>query len=181
MLDAGVTTREGIALLERLLSSGEPRTFVSTGSLEAWRARVDAIGAPAPRTSEATQKLAARTGAATAPVASSDIESRLAAMWSELLGIDAIGPNDNFFEVGGHSLLAVRLTSRIAKAFRCSIPLTVVFAEGTIESLAAHIRTALSGADTAKDGATEDEFALTAVPRERLQLDRGSLDKTRTR
>ncbi|WP_395316565.1 amino acid adenylation domain-containing protein [Variovorax sp. UC74_104] len=41
-----------------------------------------------------------------------EIEEALAAIWSEVLGVDRVGRNDNFFELGGHSLLALRLLER---------------------------------------------------------------------
>ena len=43
-----------------------------------------------------------------------EVEQALAALWSELLGVDNIGRHDNFFELGGHSLLALRLVRMAA-------------------------------------------------------------------
>lgn len=63
-------------------------------------------------------------------------ENHLVAIWEEVLGIKKIGVTDNFFELGGHSLLAVRVFSLIEKEFGASLPLTLLFKEGTIEALA---------------------------------------------
>ncbi|MGP1676232.1 MAG: amino acid adenylation domain-containing protein, partial [Burkholderiales bacterium] len=45
----------------------------------------------------------------------SEAETRLAALWSELLGVGEVGRQDNFFELGGHSLLAVKLIERMRR------------------------------------------------------------------
>ncbi len=74
-------------------------------------------------------------------VAPRDIyEFRLAHLWEELLGIHAVGAKDNFFEAGGHSLLAMRLISRIQKVFQVDMPLHMLFQHPVLEDLAHHIR-----------------------------------------
>jgi acyl carrier protein len=45
----------------------------------------------------------------------SEMERTIAALWQELLGVERIGVHDNFFDIGGHSLLSVRLISRLDK------------------------------------------------------------------
>lgn len=65
-----------------------------------------------------------------------DTEKRLVSIWKELLGVERIGIRDNFFELGGHSLLAVRLFSRIQEEFGQSLPLLLLFKEGTVEAIA---------------------------------------------
>jgi thioesterase domain-containing protein/acyl carrier protein len=64
------------------------------------------------------------------------VEERLARIWKEVLALERVGFNDNFFEIGGHSLLAVRLISEIEKAFGQKLPLVSLFQNTTIESLA---------------------------------------------
>ena len=66
-----------------------------------------------------------------------DLEHRLAAIWQELLGLPAIGVEDNFFDLGGHSLLAVQLLSRVRREFATEISLEVVYGgDFTIAELA---------------------------------------------
>jgi thioesterase domain-containing protein/acyl carrier protein len=65
-----------------------------------------------------------------------DTEKRLVSIWKEILGVERIGIRDNFFELGGHSLLAVRLFSRIQEEFGQSLPLLLLFKEGTVEAIA---------------------------------------------
>ena len=66
-----------------------------------------------------------------------ETEAALAAIWQDLLHIERIGRNDHFFELGGHSLLAVRLISKVERAFQRQLPISALFANPTIEKLAA--------------------------------------------
>ncbi|MCG6137779.1 MAG: amino acid adenylation domain-containing protein [Nostoc sp. LLA-1] len=67
------------------------------------------------------------------------LEQQLAAIWSEILNISPLGVTNNFFEIGGNSLSAVHLMSAIEKQFARNLPLAILFANGTIEKLAAVI------------------------------------------
>ncbi len=64
------------------------------------------------------------------------VELQLDQIWSEILGINDIGIQENFFELGGHSLLAVSLINRIEQKLDKRLPLTSLFQNGTIASLA---------------------------------------------
>lgn len=66
----------------------------------------------------------------------SPTELQLAAIWSELLGLEQVGIHDNFFEAGGHSLLATQILSRIRKQFQIEAPLRELFEKPTIALLA---------------------------------------------
>lgn len=63
-------------------------------------------------------------------------ESTLAKIWAEVLNIEHIGIHDNFFDLGGNSLLAVRLLDQINKQFARDLSLSKLFLNQTIESLA---------------------------------------------
>lgn len=65
------------------------------------------------------------------------IHYQLLQIWQELLGIEQIGIQSNFFHLGGHSLLAARLINRIEQVFHKQISLATLFAGPTIEQLAA--------------------------------------------
>ena len=67
------------------------------------------------------------------------IEEELVAIWKEILGIERVGISDNFFEIGGHSLMAAQIISRVRKVFGVEIPLRGLFEEPTIEHLAMEI------------------------------------------
>lgn len=75
-------------------------------------------------------------GAAKGTQASGDIEIRLIGMWQSTLKVPVIAVTDNFFEMGGHSLLAARLLTQIENAFGRRIPLATLFAAPTIHELA---------------------------------------------
>ncbi len=66
----------------------------------------------------------------------SDVERSLADIWQELLGVDDLTIHDNFFDVGGSSLLATRLFTQIANVFGKKLPLATIFEAPTIEQLA---------------------------------------------
>ncbi|MCA9926176.1 MAG: hypothetical protein KC421_27585, partial [Anaerolineales bacterium] len=68
------------------------------------------------------------------------VELKLAELWQEVLGLTAVGIHDNFFSVGGHSLLAVRLVSRMQSLFGQTVPVAALFQNSTIAQLAALLR-----------------------------------------
>jgi amino acid adenylation domain-containing protein len=68
------------------------------------------------------------------------IEAKLFEIWEQLLDVRPIGIHSNFFEVGGHSLLALKLFAQIKNAFRQSLPVVAIFGAPTIEQLAVLIR-----------------------------------------
>ena len=68
------------------------------------------------------------------------LELQLANLWEDVLGIHPVGITDNFFEIGGHSFLALRLTGQIQKRFGQELPLASLFQSGTIQQQAAVLR-----------------------------------------
>ena len=68
------------------------------------------------------------------------VERQLQAMWSDVLQIARVGRDDTFFDLGGDSLLAIRLASRIEAAFNIPVPLATFFDHTTIAQLASMIR-----------------------------------------
>jgi amino acid adenylation domain-containing protein len=71
-----------------------------------------------------------------------EIESKLAGMWQELLGVERVGRQDQFFEIGGHSLLAMRLVARVRQVLGVELPVTTVFARPMLAQLAEAVREA---------------------------------------
>ena len=64
------------------------------------------------------------------------IEVQLAQIWSEVLGLDHVGINDNFFDLGGHSLTAARVVTRAIKHFQLELPLAALFQAPTVADMA---------------------------------------------
>ena len=68
-----------------------------------------------------------------------ELEIALVDIWQQLLQLDKIGITDNFFEIGGHSLLAMRVVSAIRKQLEIEIPVTNLFSNPTIAQLASYL------------------------------------------
>ena len=64
------------------------------------------------------------------------LELRLARLWSEVLGTGAVGIHDNFFQIGGHSLIAIQLVTRLRESFTVDLPLRTLFDNPTVAELA---------------------------------------------
>ncbi|MEU2227240.1 amino acid adenylation domain-containing protein [Streptomyces sp. NPDC018347] len=77
------------------------------------------------------------SAAFTAPV--TPTERVVAGVWAELLGVDAVGADDDFFELGGHSLLAARVASRLRRDLGVDVPHRTLFDAPTPALLAAAV------------------------------------------
>ena len=91
--------------------------------------KVDRRALPAPEAAASGGQVAPRTAT----------EAAVAAIWSELLGQPAIGVTDDFFELGGDSIVAIRLAARIRDDLKCPISLRDVFESSSVEQLARQI------------------------------------------
>ena len=92
--------------------------------------KVDKAALPAPHERQAEQ-------AAVAP--RTPTESRLAAIWRELLRLDAVGVHDDFFELGGHSLLGMQMIARVRDQFGVGLPFQLLFQDPTVGALAGRL------------------------------------------
>jgi amino acid adenylation domain-containing protein len=68
------------------------------------------------------------------------IETKLVEMWEAILDVRPIGTNDNFFEIGGHSLLAERLMAQIRREFGQTLRISAFFQQPTIKQVAGLLR-----------------------------------------
>jgi len=64
-----------------------------------------------------------------------DTEQKLAAIWCDVLGLERVGIHDNFFDLGGHSLLLPQVLHRVREAFHVAVPLRRLFEDPTIAGL----------------------------------------------
>ncbi|HEV2782817.1 MAG TPA: non-ribosomal peptide synthase/polyketide synthase [Actinophytocola sp.] len=85
------------------------------------------------------------------------VERIVAEIWAEVLGVDQVGVEDNFFALGGDSILSIRVTSRLRAALAADLSPRAVFSHPTVAAFAA----ALPGADNATPVA-----AIPTVPRD---------------
>jgi acyl carrier protein len=65
-----------------------------------------------------------------------DVEKRIAVVWQKLLQVEQIGRHDNFFDLGGHSLLVVQAHAQLCEIFQSEFPIIELFQYPTISSLA---------------------------------------------
>ena len=124
-------------LLQTLPEYMTPSLFVPLAAMPLTRnGKVDRRALPEP-----TPLRDAADGARVAP--RTPVEERLAEAWAALLGLDAVGVDENFFELGGHSLLATRAASRLRELFGVELPLRSIFEHPTIAGLAGVVERAL--------------------------------------
>ncbi len=102
--------------------------------------KLDRKGLPAPDVSLMQQRYVAPQ---------TELEQQIAAIWAEVLRLPQVGLDDNFFEVGGHSLLAIQITSRVQSELGLEVPLVEVF---QTETLRAYVQAAA----TFRAGSAED-------------------------
>ncbi|WP_338925281.1 amino acid adenylation domain-containing protein [Mycetohabitans endofungorum] len=81
-----------------------------------------------------------------------ELETTLAAIWSELLGVERVGRHDSFFALGGHSLLAMRLINRVRTALGVDLAIRTLFEAPTLAGLARHL--------VKRDGIQENSFSV---------------------
>ncbi len=138
--EAGMSPAEGVETLRRILAHGRsPQVAVSTHDLPALLARARRLTA-----AELAGKLAGAAGGGYARpdldtpylAPRTPLEERLAALWQEVLGVQAVGVHDDFFELGGHSLLGTQLIARVRDELHAELPIARLFAAPTVAELA---------------------------------------------
>jgi len=70
-----------------------------------------------------------------------DLEQQLAGIWREVLGVERVGVHDNFFDLGGHSLMVTKVVSRMREQMQIEMPLSEMFGYPTVAELAQEIQT----------------------------------------
>ncbi|MEJ7808101.1 MAG: amino acid adenylation domain-containing protein, partial [Telluria sp.] len=133
--EASLAARQAlIALLRQHLAGSLPEymvpaAFVLLASLPlSPNGKIDRKALPEP---DASQLQAAYVAPRT------DMEKRLCTLWQELLGVERVGITDNFFQLGGHSLLVMKLLTALKSSFGVELPIRVIFQFPDLERLAA--------------------------------------------
>jgi acyl transferase domain-containing protein/thioesterase domain-containing protein/NAD(P)-dependent dehydrogenase (short-subunit alcohol dehydrogenase family) len=136
-LSQGILPAEGIDAFHRALRLGLPQVVVSSMDLDALSGQTAAAAAAADRDDGARFERPQLDGDFVAP--ETPVEKTLAGIWEDLLGVSNLGVEDSFFDLGGHSLIAVRLFSQIKRTWRVDLPISVLFEAPTIRKCAALI------------------------------------------
>ncbi len=128
---------------------------------------------------------APRTAAAAFQAPRSEIETRIAALWAAALGVEAVGVDDDFFELGGNSLIGLQILSRMRSEFQADIPLRSFFEARTVAGMAkavaadresgderlARISTILDEIESLSDQEAEDRLAGISETGERPRVE----------
>jgi len=106
-----------------------------------------------------------------------DIETRVAGIWKEILNRDKVGINDNFFDLGGNSLGIIQVNLKLIDVFKQDIPALVMFEHSTVSALAQYLeKTILSNSSAPGAGDSED-----AGDGERMEVKARGKNKMRER
>ncbi len=118
--------------------------------------KIDRNALPAPN-QQANQQDSQRTLVAPR----TPLEEKLTALWQSVLGIDAIGITDDFFDLGGNSLLVMRLFSELEALFNQRLPLVEIFAAPTVEQMAQRLeQLTLAGSNIAESNGQDTLIPL---------------------
>jgi acyl carrier protein len=85
----------------------------------------------------------------------SDAEVLLAHIWCDVLGLSRVGIHDNFFDLGGHSLMITRVLARLRESLRIDLPMKVIFEAPTIAGFALLVENAMA---EQLNGLTDEEL-----------------------
>ncbi|MBD9374616.1 amino acid adenylation domain-containing protein [Rhizobium sp. ARZ01] len=160
LLATGIRAAEAPDLFARVFAHAGRQLVVSPVSLDLVRlALADVAEPPRQRT--------LRQGAG-GPIGD-PVTAQLAFIWGEILGVSEVGPDDDFFALGGHSLNAVRMFARIRKDFDIALPLSTLFEASRLRDLAGRLREQVSGREAAPSAVpqpTLNEAVEPSVPAE---------------
>jgi acyl transferase domain-containing protein/acyl carrier protein/alpha-beta hydrolase superfamily lysophospholipase len=166
----GIRASEGPEALLRAVASGRPQVVISALDLPALIRQSDT---PAQEQASDGSQSFERPDIDTEYLApSSPMEEQLAGMFQSLLGLGQVGTADSFFDLGGHSLIAVRLFAQIKRQFNIDLPLSTLFEAPTVATLADLL--IQRGVGTSDSTAKESAAAAPASYSHLVQLHPGS-------
>jgi amino acid adenylation domain-containing protein len=126
-------------LRERLAEALVPASFVWLDALPLNKnGKLDRKALPVPRAD----------GQHARELPGSALERQIAAVWCEVLGVDAVGTRDNFFDLGGHSLLLTRVLGTLRETVAPELTMLTLFRHPTVHGLAAALASGGHGLDT---------------------------------
>ena len=98
-----------------------------------------------------------------------DAEEKIAAIWQAILGLDQVGVNDNFFDLGGNSLIGLKVISRLKAEFPGADVSPVTLFEGPTVGALARLLQPAEGGEAAPVQAIEERRSRGALRREKLR------------
>ncbi|WP_437729976.1 MupA/Atu3671 family FMN-dependent luciferase-like monooxygenase [Sorangium sp. So ce1335] len=103
--------------------------------------------------------------------ARNDMERQIAAIWTSVLGVPEVGIHDNFFDLGGHSLLLAQVHARVRASLRSDLPLMRLIEHPTVASLARHLseEPAAAAATVARSAQDRARQQMEALRRQRAR------------
>jgi acyl transferase domain-containing protein/acyl carrier protein len=136
----GLLPSQGVEVFERILASSQPNVVISIQDFderlkEAEKANILDAGAVSDRRDLPVPKYARPELSTKYIKPENETEKKIAEVFQKILGIDQIGVNDNFFELGANSLMLVTVNSQLKKAFTQDISVVDIYAYPTIKSL----------------------------------------------
>ena len=132
----GIRPEEGAEAFLHALALGAPQVVVSSVDLEALAA---SAAASVERRADTGDKFDRPELDSEYVAPETDVQRTLVGFWEGLLGVNGVGIADNFFDLGGHSLIAVRLFALVKKAYKVEFPISVLFEAPTVAACAALI------------------------------------------
>jgi thioesterase domain-containing protein/acyl carrier protein len=139
-LSQGILPREGVKSLFYVLQQAiDSQVIISSLPIDSLIEEIDASAAAMHQQSDDT-KFARPELDNDYVEPKDDIELTLVGFWEELLGVDQVGTQDSFFDLGGHSLVAVRLFAKIQQTYDVDYPISILFEAPTISACADLLR-----------------------------------------
>ncbi len=175
-LKKGLSPAQGVDALERVLRSLRGRLTQVAVTREDFQSKIEESF-----TSKTLEELAAEAVDArevhSRPVLGSayvaprnELEEKIAKIWQEILGIDRVGVHDNFFDLGGNSLVGLKVISRIKSEVNADVTGVSLFEGPTVSAFVKLLQRSEEGAE---DEAFEDRRSRGAMRRERMRQRRG--------
>lgn len=156
-IEQGIPPADGAEMFFRAMASDEPQVLISSLDLEKMIKQVAADATTTPTIDGGFERPDLDSEFVEPE---NDVERQLAGFWTELLGISEIGVEDNFFDLGGHSLIAVRLFAKVKATYAVDFPISILFEAPTIRTCANLIIDRIGGAadtDTGTDASSEQQ------------------------
>lgn len=139
-----MSLEEVIEAFERILAGPSvSRVVVATGDLEARIAQWTHVLEESPRPAVGRE----RSASVDFRPPAGDVEGRIAAIWRDALGVDPVGADDDFFELGGNSLIGLQILSRLRSEFHADLALRSFFEARTVAGMARVIESEREVAD----------------------------------